>query len=135
MHGKNVEITLDGDDLTDWSDTCESTDTADIHDTTTYGSAQTSNAHAQKGGLLNGEFSIGGLYETGATGPRGIIKPLRGQNVVFTYKPEGTGATKPLDTATVVVGEYKETAPVADYIRWTCKLTVDGAVATTAQGA
>lgn len=132
-HGKNVEITVDAEDLTDFADTCEMNYGSDIHQTTTYGTAQASNAHANKGGLTNGDASIGGLYETGATGPGAILKPLRGTNVVFTYKPEGTGTGKPLETVTVVVGEYKETAPVADYVRWTAKLTFDGAVAFTSQ--
>lgn len=132
-HGKNVEITVDADDLTDYSDTCEMNYGSDVHQTTTYGSAQASNAHAQKGGLRTGDASIGGLYEKGALGPAAILKPLYGTNVVFTYKPEGTGTGLPLETVTVVVGEYKETSPVADYVRWTAKLTFDGAVAFTTQ--
>jgi hypothetical protein len=133
VHGKLTEITLDGDDLTEYCDTSEFTREADEHDTTTYGSAQTSNAHAMKGGLRKGNGTIGGLYETGATGPGAIIRPLIGTNVVCIRKVEGTGTGKPLETVTVHVKDYKETAPVADYVRWTASLTFDGWVADTTQ--
>lgn len=133
VHGKNTEITLDGDDLTDWADTSELTMEADEHVTTTYGSAQSSNAHSNKGGLRKGGLTMGGLYETGATGPAAIIKPLIGTNVVLTRKVEGTGTGKPLETVTVHVKDYKETAPVADYVRWTASCTFDGWVALTTQ--
>lgn len=133
VHGKQTEITVDADDLTDWCDTSEYTREADEHDVTTYGSAQSSNSHAMKGGLLKGGLTIGGLYESGATGPKAIIEPLIGTNVVVTRKVEGTGTGKPLETVTCHVKDYKETAPVADYVRWTASLTFDGAVAKTTQ--
>jgi hypothetical protein len=126
VHGKNTEITVDGDDLTDYCDTSEFSGEADEHVTTTYGSAQASNAHSNKGGLRKGGLTIGGLYESGATGPAAILKPLIGTNVVVTRKVEGTGTGKPLETVTVHVKDYKETAPVADYVRWTASLTFDG---------
>lgn len=133
QHGKDTEITLDADDLTDWTDTSEFTYEADEHVTTTYGSAQASNAHANKGGLRKGNGTMGGLYETGATGPAAIIRPLIGTNVVLTRKREGTGTGKPLETVTVHVKDYKETSPVADYVRWTASLTFDGWVVETTQ--
>lgn len=133
LHGKNTQITLDADDLTDWCDTSEWTREADEHDTTTYGSAQASNAHAMKGGLTKGGMTLGGLYETGATGPKAIIDPLIGTNVVLIRMVEGTGTGKPTETVTVHVKDYKETAPVADYVRWSASLTFDGAVAKTTQ--
>jgi hypothetical protein len=133
VHGKNTEITLDADDLTDFCDTSEFTREADEHVTTTYGSAQASNAHSNKGGLRKGGATMGGLYEDGATGPGAIIRPLIGTNVVLTRKVEGTGTGKPLETVTVHVKDYKETAPVADYIRWTASLTFDGWIVETTQ--
>ncbi len=133
VHGKLTEITLDSDDLTDYADTSEFNGEADEHDTTTYGSAQTSNAHAMKGGLRKGSFTCGGLYEDGVAGPGAIIKPLIGTNVALVRKVEGTGTGKPNEAVTVHVKSYKETSPVADYIRWSAEFTFDGWVTTTTQ--
>lgn len=135
VHGKLTEISLGGDDLTDYADTSEFNGEADEHDTTTYGSAQTSNAHAMKGGLRKGSFTMGGLYESGATGPGAVVKPIIGTNVELIRKVEGTGSGKPTETVQVHVKSYKETSPVADYIRWTAECTFDGWPVTTTQGA
>lgn len=136
-HGSLLELTIDGDELSDWTDTCEFAQSKDVHQTTTHGSAATSGAHANSGGLNKGECTAGGLYENGAAGPNAILGPLvkSKASVALVRKVEGTGSGLPQDTVNVVVEEYKETSPVADYIRWTAKFTFDGAVTTIAQSA
>jgi hypothetical protein len=130
VHGKTTVITLDGDDLSAFSNSSDLTRKADTHDVTTYGK----NDHVYQGGLGDGEQNISGIYDnTAGTGPRAVIEPLIGQTVILIRKPEGTGAGKPQDSVNVVVEEYVETSPVADMVTWSVKLKLSDAVTTTTQ--
>lgn len=130
IHGKDTFISLDGDNLSAFTNTSTLTRTADSHDVTTYGQG----AHVYAGGLQDGTAAIGGIYDnTAATGPRGVIEPLIGTVVVLVRQPEGVGAGKPTDTVNVLVTQYVETNPVADMVTWTAELQLSGPVASTVQ--
>ncbi|KAB1925148.1 hypothetical protein F8280_12115 [Micromonospora noduli] len=132
IHGKSTVITLDGDDLSAYTNTSELTLTADSHDVTTYGK----NSHVFSGGLKGGTATMGGIYDsTASTGPRAVIKPLIGTVVELIRKPEGTGSGKPTDTVDVLLTQYVETNPVADMVTWSCEMTLSDDVASTTQGA
>jgi len=128
-HGKETYVSLDGDDISTFTDTTTYNTGADEHDSTCYGAE----GHEFTGGLKTGSITIGGKYMTGATGPRAIIAPLVGTKVPFVYRPEGTGSTLPEDTATVLVKAYNQSSPVADIVRWTAELTVSGVVTPSTQ--
>jgi len=130
-HGKRTQITVAAGDISAWTKNSEFTRGADKHDTTGYGADD----HTFGGdGLRTGEFVCDGLYDgTAGTGTRAILEPLVGTVVTVTRKPEGTGSGKPLQTFQAFVDEYKETNPVADYIKWAAKMTVSGLVAKTTQ--
>lgn len=124
-HGKETYVSLDGDDISTFTDTTTYNGGADEHDSTCYGA----DGHEfAAGGLKTGSITIGGKYITGATGPRAVIRPLIGTKVPFVYRPEGTGSTLPEDTATVFVKTYNQSSPVGDIVRWTAELTVSGVV-------
>jgi hypothetical protein len=132
IHGKVTFVSLDGDDLSQYSDSSELKFEADEHDVTTYGN----DAHVFLGGLLHGSVTISGKYDTTAsTGPRAVIQPLRGTVVELIHRPEGTGASLPQDTVDVLVKSYVQTHPVADYVMWSVELTMSGDVDSTAQSA
>lgn len=117
VHGKNTFISLDGDDLSSFTTTSELGRTADSHDVTTYGKT----AHVFEGGLLNGTGSLSGIYDSDSSaGPRAVLRALVGTKVTLIRRPEGTGSSKPQDTATVLITEYVETNPVADMVAWSC---------------
>jgi hypothetical protein len=119
VHGKGVVVTLDGDDLSAFATKVDVEREAEAHDVTTFG--KTSKTYA--GGLKDGTATIEGVYDgTTSTGPRAIIEALLGTTVEMVYKPEGTGTGKPVKTGDCVVTSYKESAPVADMITWTCEL-------------
>lgn len=124
-HGSETYVSLDGDDLSTFTDNVAYNTGADEHDSTCYGA----NGHEFVGGLKTGSVTIGGKYVTGVAGPRAVIRPLLGTKVSFVYRPEGTGSTLPEDTATVLVKTYNQSSPVADIVRWTAELTVSGVVA------
>jgi hypothetical protein len=124
-HSRHTVITVAGTDVSATCKNSELTRGADKHDTTGYGATD---HEFGDDGLGTGEFTMDGIYHTGATGPRGVILPLKGSNAAFVRKPEGVGAGKPVETFTAFIEEYKETAAFADYIKWAMKATVSGAV-------
>lgn len=127
---KNVVVLINGTDISQYCDSGEPHVKSDIIDKTTFGK----DAHVKEGTLLDSNASLGGVYDTSlVSGPRAILKPLVGQTVPFIWRPEGTGAGKPQDVVNVVVGEYVETAPVADIVRWTCSLDGSDSINSTPQ--
>jgi hypothetical protein len=128
-HGKNTFISIDGDDLSDFTNTSELGRTADKHDVTCYGA----NSHAYEGGLLDGTGSMSGIYDNTAAGPRAVIEPLIGTVVTLIRRPDGTGSGKAQDSVSVLVEGYTETNPVADMVAWSAELQLTGDVDSTAQ--
>jgi hypothetical protein len=130
VHGKNTVITLNGDDLSAYSNNTEFERSADSHDVTTYGK----NSHVKSGGLGDGTCTLQGFYDsTASTGPRAVIEPLIGTVVELIRRPEGTGSGKPEDTVDVLVVKYVESSPVADMVTWSCEMEFSDDVASTAQ--
>jgi len=117
-------------DISQYCDTSEWTDDSDVHDTTGYGAS----GHGYDPGLADGKVTVGGTYDTTAlTGPRAVLVPALRTKVLVTRQPEGTGTGKPQDKATCVLKSYVETAPVADYTKWTAEFTIDGVTDRTPQ--
>lgn len=131
VHGKGTVTTIDGDDLSAYSNSVQFNRSADTHDVTTFGK----NSKVYAAGLKDGTATIEGIYDnTALTGPGAVLRPLVGAAaVVLTYKPEGTGAGKPLATVDVLVTAYEETAPVADMVTWSCSLQLSDDIADTSQ--
>lgn len=127
---KNLVVLINGTDISQYCDSNEHHVKPDIIDKTTYGK----DAHVKEGTLLDGNGALGGIYDTSVVaGPRAILEALVGQTVTYIRRVEGTGAGKPQNLVSVVVGEYVETAPVADIVRWTCALEYSDSVNNTAQ--
>lgn len=129
VHSKDTYVSLGGDDLSAFTNSTTYNRSADSHDVTTYGK----NSKVYAGGLKDGTVTIGGTYDSSATGPRAIIAPLLGTTVVFVFRPEGTGAGKPEDTVDVLVTAYNESSPVADMVQWTAELQMSDDVVSAAQ--
>lgn len=131
VHGKGTATTIDGDDLSAFSNSVEFTRKADTHDVTTFGK----NSKVFAAGLKDGEAKIEGFYDnTAGTGPGAVLRPLVGAAAVtLAYRPEGTGSGKPEAEVDVLVTEYSESAPVADMITWTCSLQLSDDIDDTAQ--
>lgn len=124
VHGRHTVIIINGQNISSFSDNTEENDGVDTHDVTTYGAAR----KAYVAGLGDGTFTIGGTHDNGATGPRSVLKPLMaaGNPVDFIYRTEGTGTGLPEEQVDVIVKSYKQTAPVADMIKWTAELQMTG---------
>lgn len=122
--GADAVFMLNAVNITDFVDTVTITESADSLDVTTFGN----DGHRKRGGLTDGSIAIGGVYDTTSNGPHDVIKPLLGTNVAFDWRPEGTGTGLPKTTGTVLVQNYVESDPVADIVRWTAALEIDGNV-------
>jgi hypothetical protein len=128
--GTRMVVLVNGTDISIYCDSNEHHKKPDIVDITTYGK----DAHVKAGTLLDGNGAIGGIYDSStATGPRAILNPIVGQTVPYIRRPEGTGAGKPQDLVNIVVGEYVETDPVADMVRWTCAVEYSDTINSTPQ--
>jgi hypothetical protein len=116
VHGKGTAVSIDGDDLSAFSNSVQFNRSADSHDVTTFG--KTSKVY--QSGLKDGQATIEGIYDsTTGTGPGAVLRPLVGGAAVpLEYQPEGISTGKPTSTVDVIVTAYEETAPVADMITW-----------------
>lgn len=123
-HGRHTVILFDGTNISAFTDNTEETDGVDTHDVTTYGAAR----KAYAAGLGDGTFTISGTHDNGASSPRALLKPAMraGAAVPFVYRTEGTGTGLPEEQVDVIVKSYKQTAPVADMVKWTAELQMTG---------
>lgn len=128
-HGKNTYISINGVDLSAFTNTSEFTRTTDSHDVTTYGK----NSHVFAGGLGGGSFTCGGFYDDGASGPRDTLEPLQGTVVTLIRRPEGTGSGKPQDEVDILITNYTEGSPVAEMVGWSLEATLSDDVTSTNQ--
>lgn len=131
VHSRDTFISLGGTDLSTFCNTSEFTQGLDEHDVTCYGADD----HVFDGGLGSGTFTMGGFYDDGAAGPAAVIEAIRDAKAVVTLirRPEGTGSGKPQQSVSVLVTSYVETEPVADFITWSCDMTLSDSITRTTQ--
>jgi hypothetical protein len=129
IHGKDTYVSVDGDDLSQYTQQSDMTREADEHDVTGYGADD----YVFQGGLLKGGFTMSGNYSDDVAGPRAVIEPLIGTNVTVVRRPAGTGAGKPQESFSVHVKKYVESNPYAGQITWTAEFTKSGAITKTTQ--
>jgi hypothetical protein len=128
-HGRKTFISVNGTDLSGFTNASVLEKTADKHDVTTYGNDD----HVYNGGLRDGTASLSGIYDNTASGPRGVLNPLVGQTVTVIRRPDGTGSGKAQDLVSALVIKYNESAPVADMVQWSCDLQLTGTKNATPQ--
>lgn len=131
IHGAGTVLTLNGSDLSAYTNSTDFEDTTQIHDVTCYGASR----KAKKSGLGDGKIKCKGVYASDAGGPRGVIKPLKaaGTAVTFVLRPEGTGSGKAQSSVSVIVASYKESLPVAEMISWEAEFEMTGTLNEAAQ--
>lgn len=132
IHGKKTVFTVDGTDLSAYTNTSEFGKTTDTHDTSAYGD----DAKEYSPGLNDATFTCGGHYDsTASTGPRAKLNSVYAGNaaVALLRQPEGAGGGLPQDSFNAILTSYVETNPVGDYIMWSADFQVTGDVDTTAQ--
>jgi hypothetical protein len=130
-HGRLAVVLIDSVDISAFTNTAEMADESDLHDVTCFGAVR--KAYFQ--GLGDGTFTIGGVHDSGASGPRKKIKAVKAGlvAVTFQYRPAGTGAGKQQSSVSVFVKSYVDTISVADVVRWKSVLQMTGALDETDQ--
>lgn len=130
IHGKTTVVKVATKDISPYCKTSSLELTADVHDTTGYGST----AHTKQGGLTDGTFTVSGTYDnTASTGPRNALIGLLAVSSAIIRQPEGTLTGKPQDSFTGILSKYTETNPVDDMVTWSATFEVSGADVTTVQ--
>lgn len=130
--GTNVDVTVDGDDLTIWIDASEIERTREALQVTTYGKT----SHVYVPGLKDGKFTLSGSYDnTAVTGSRAVLLAAYDAAAPITVvrMGEGVGAGKPQDSFSAIITKYAESAPVADVVKWSAEIQLSDTVTTTAQ--
>jgi hypothetical protein len=114
VHSKHTVIIVDDNDVSEFCTDSNIEESTGTEDNTTYGK----NKQVFDPTLGTGAFGCSGKYDSSATGPRAVLKPLEGTKVNVKYRPEGTGSGLPQDSFDAVITKYTETAPVAGYRLW-----------------
>lgn len=129
VHGRNTVIIINGNDLSTYGNTSQMSRGAKTHETTTYGKDD----ETWSGGIRNGKFTFGGIYDNAVGGPRAVLDPLVKETVSVIRRTEGTGAGRPQQSFSGVLENYVETNPVSDMIAWSAEVKVSGPVTPTTQ--
>lgn len=131
VHGKGTAVSIDGGDLSAFSNKVKFSREADTHDVTTFGK----DSKVYQSGLKDGSGSMEGIYDnTATTGPGAVLRPLVGGAAVeFIYQPEGVSTGKPTQTVQVLVKSYEEETAADDMITWSADLQFSGDIADTTQ--
>jgi hypothetical protein len=128
-HSKYTVIIINDADVSAYCTDSNCEQSSKTEDTTTYGK----NAVVFDPTLIDGAFGCSGKYNTSASGPRTVLKPLVGTKVTVKYRPEGTGSGLPQDSFDAVITKYSETAPVAGYRLWSLETQPSDTWDSTAQ--
>lgn len=130
-HGKDTVTIINAVDISQYTNSCTLADETAMHKVTCFGATRDS----YQSGIGDGSFTIGGVSNDAAGGPRRTIKPLKatGASVPFLYRPEGTGSGKAQSSVSVFVKTFNESSPVADNYTWTAELQMTGALDETVQ--
>lgn len=132
VHGKNTFVSVNGDDISGFTNSAELTLGTDAHDRTAFGDDD----KRKFPGLNESSFSCEGWYDSTASGgTRDVFTTVRDGNAAVTviHRPEGTGSTLPQNSFSAVLTSYVESNAVDDIVMWSAEFEVDGAVNQTAQ--
>lgn len=135
-HGKDTYVSIDGKDISKWTNTSELGKKAETHNVTMYGT--TAYADGRKpneyyGGLVDATFKAGGVYDTTTSTGTAAIKSIEGKLVALIRRPLGTGTGKPEQTVQIIVTSYTESNPVADMVTWQLEAQCSGVISESTQ--
>lgn len=129
-HGRNTNISIDGNDMSTYISSSDFNVSVDTHDTTAYGDDN----RTYIDGLIDATFSCDGHYDDAAGGPDTILRPLLGGGeITIIRQPEGTGTGLAQQSFSALPTAYDETNPVDGKISFSAEFQVSGAITTTAQ--
>lgn len=133
-HGSKAEVTINGVDLSAYSDNLSLDITPETADVTGFGATWRSHIP----GLIGGTLSLSGSYDNTSAGPSDtIFDAITAQNsagyIAVVDKPGGTASGQRTNSFNAIISGFNETSAVDDKVTWSCELTVTGAVTPTTQ--
>jgi hypothetical protein len=126
IHGKNTVVLWGAADLSTFADSTDWNDSTDAEEVTTYSPTRTRKSYGAS--LGDGKVTCSGTSDDGASGPAKVLEPLKdaGAEVVFTFRPKGTGVGKPQKIVSVIITAFNVTSPVGGFSKWTCEMQMSG---------
>lgn len=131
-HGKNAYVSVNGVDLSTYSDSADIDFDIDTGDTTTFQSTWKS----ALGGIPGAKAAITGKYDpTAAVGPQAVLMGVitGGVPVTVVYRPGGTGTGQVQRSFSALITGYSESSPVGGIVTWKAGFLTTGAVTSSIQ--
>lgn len=130
-HGKDTFVSVDGVDLSAFTNSTSFGDETEANETTTYGRTR----KTYIAGMGDGKITIGGPADDGAAAARKTLKPLKaaGTEVQFIFRPYGVGSGKQQSIVNVIITSFNDSAEVGDVVKWTCEMQETGPLDETDQ--
>ena len=122
-HGSNSFISVDGSDVSTFTDSATAAHTQDTAEVTAFGDDDKEFI----AGLRDGNFSLSGHWDV--TADAALIGTFDGGTVVIIYGPEGNAGGSVEYTATCIVTSYSQSSPVGDKVSWSADFQRTGALA------
>jgi hypothetical protein len=118
-HGKDTFFSVDGVDLSGFTDSTEFTDDSDMSEVTAYGRSRKNYIQ----GMEDGTVTASGSYDYGATGPGATLTPLKraGEPVTLILQVAGPGTGLPQRSVDVLVKKFVTSHPAADKVAWSAE--------------
>lgn len=121
-HGSNSAISVDGTDISVYTDSVTNGRTQETSDVTAF-------SHDDRvfiAGLKSGTFSLSGHWDT--TADTTITGCFDGSTVAIIYGPAGTTAGNVKYTANCLITDYSVDSPVGDKVSWSASFQRSGAL-------
>jgi hypothetical protein len=129
-HGRLTVLTVATLDISLSTKTSTFSGSADVHDTTGYGTTN----RTKVGGLIDGKFTASGSYDLGTvTGTGLVMEGKEGTTQAINRKVAGTGSGKPQEAFSGVLSKFDVSDPVDDIVTWAAEWEVTGVVNRTVQ--
>lgn len=131
-HGSKAVITVNGVDLSTFSDNLDLDVDVDTADTSMFGSTWKSSI----AGLIGAKLAMSGAYDpTATTGPSAAIWACitGGVPVAVVHKPGGTLSGQRTNSFNALIKTFGEGSPVGGKVTWKASLEVTGAITSTVQ--
>lgn len=122
QHGKNAYLSIDGTDITAYSDSQSLNRVKDLFETTTFGNDDKTFID----GLREYDLSIGGKWDP--TLDAAIDGADDGATVAFVFGPEGNDSGDVQYSGNAFVSNYNVNTPVGGGVTWTATFKPTGSV-------
>lgn len=125
IHGKNAEVTVATQDISQYLDSADLSIDVDSADASTFGNDWKANKIGQAGAKLD----LGGKYDsTATTGPIDVLDALRTAAAEVVFYPQGNTTGRHSYTGNFILTSLATSAPVGGIVAFKASLMADGTV-------